>query len=232
MKAITKKKNLGFTLMEIVVSTTIFAIVAAAMMSLFNYVLKINRRSEALRQSAQGLRNFVEILAKDIRNGQIDYFVINGTTQSPVAPLGPCAAPAINGNDIDQTYQEKENKVGVMDSEGRESCYYFGDANGNPLSSGTFVAPNGKGTLVLLRVGSEKQILNPPNGWVEKFALFIRPLCDPYASSCTDYSNTLARIQPMVQMNILFRITLPTGESVPILYQTTISTNKYDIPNQ
>jgi prepilin-type N-terminal cleavage/methylation domain-containing protein len=88
MKAITKKKNLGFTLMEIVVSTTIFAIVAAAMMSLFNYVLKINRRSEALRQSAQGLRNFVEILAKDIRNGQIDYFVINGTTQSPVAPLG------------------------------------------------------------------------------------------------------------------------------------------------
>lgn len=63
----------GFTLMEIVVATTIFAMSVTIMMVLFNYTLQINRRVDALRQSSQGTRNFVEFLVREIRNGKIDY---------------------------------------------------------------------------------------------------------------------------------------------------------------
>jgi prepilin-type N-terminal cleavage/methylation domain-containing protein len=129
------QRKQGFTIMEIVVATTIFSVVVAVMMSLFNYVLKINRRSEALRQATQGVRNFVEILSKEIRNGKIDYFVINGITPSPISPLGPCTAPAINSGNVSNTYQEKENKIGVISTESQESCYYFGDKNGNPQAA-------------------------------------------------------------------------------------------------
>jgi prepilin-type N-terminal cleavage/methylation domain-containing protein len=63
----------GFTLMEIVVSTTIFAVVLTMTLAIFNYALKINRRTEALRQTTQGMRNFTEFLVKEIRNGKIEY---------------------------------------------------------------------------------------------------------------------------------------------------------------
>lgn len=69
----------GFTLMEIVVATTIFASSLTLMMALFNYTLKINRRVDAQRQTAQGTRNFMEFLVREIRNGKIDY--VNSYTQ-------------------------------------------------------------------------------------------------------------------------------------------------------
>ena len=66
---LNKKNSAGFTLMEIVVATTLFAIVFSSLLGLFNYILKINRKSEALRQASQGARDFVEYLVKEIRNG-------------------------------------------------------------------------------------------------------------------------------------------------------------------
>src|SRR6185503_8666065 len=74
----------GFTLMEIIVSTTIFAGTLTLMFSLFSYTLKINRRGDALRQATQGMRNFSEFLVKEIRNGKIDYAV------GSIAQVGPC----------------------------------------------------------------------------------------------------------------------------------------------
>ncbi len=87
MKRLRTQSQYGFTLMEIVVSTTIFATVLTLMLSLFNYTLKINRRTEALRQVTQGMRNFSEFLVKEVRNGTIDYSdtiaQCSGTYSSP-----------------------------------------------------------------------------------------------------------------------------------------------------
>jgi hypothetical protein len=57
----------------------------------------------------------------------------------------------------------------------------------------------------------------------------IRPQNDPYSSS-TGFS--LPKTQPSVVIVIKFVAQLPTGEQVPIYYQTAVSENKYDIPNQ
>jgi prepilin-type N-terminal cleavage/methylation domain-containing protein len=72
-KPYTLNPQQGFTLTEVVVATAIFATVLTIMLTLFNYTLKINRRTEALRQASQSMRNFVEFLVREVRNGTIDY---------------------------------------------------------------------------------------------------------------------------------------------------------------
>jgi prepilin-type N-terminal cleavage/methylation domain-containing protein len=240
----------GFTLMEIVVATTIFVIVFMALLSLFNYTLKINRRTEALRQASQDMRDFVEFLAKEIRNGQIDYYVSSGQTYLPQITLSsPCGPPGTAGSQVTSTgglstYGLEENKLGIINTDNVEECFYFGDNSGNYVnapgacSSGscTFSAPASSNyTLVLQKSGvNGVQILNPPNFRIDKLMFIIRPLCDPYTvkpPGCVDYGNARPRIQPFVSMFIQGTVQLPTGEQVPIYYQTSIGTNQYDIPN-
>jgi hypothetical protein len=61
---------------------------------------------------------------------------------------------------------------------------------------------------------------------VETAAFFVRPASDPYYTS-SGYVN----VQPFVTMSLKFVVQLPTGEEVPIYYQTSVSTNKYDVPH-
>lgn len=237
-KSLKSKSDLGFTLMEVTVATTIFVIVTVSLMSLFNYVLKINRRSEALRQASQGMRSFVEFLVKEIRNGQIDYYVANGDTYS--SGIGPCVPPGTVGNSVTgaNSYGLKENKLGIINVDGIQECFYLGNSAGTYVdtigaAATTFtVSAANKGTLVMEKVGvSSSQVLNPPNFRIENLTFLIRPTCDPYTASCTSYSNGYPKMQPSVVIIIKFVAQLETGESVPIYYQTTVSSNKYDIPS-
>lgn len=225
------KSGAGFTLMEIVVSTTIFVIVFMALLSLFNYTLKINRRGEALRQASQGMRNFVEFLVKEIRNGQLDYYVASGTNLEPAfSSTSPCKPPSSLGAN---TYYTQDNRIGLINTDGVQECIYYGKADGsyvdvlNP-SPQTFSKSAGGSTLVLEKAGvSQPQILNTSNFTVDNLMFLIRPLKDPYT-----LTGGLAKFSPVVSIIIKFVTKLPTGEQVPIYYQTSVSTSQYDIPNQ
>jgi prepilin-type N-terminal cleavage/methylation domain-containing protein len=221
------KYQKGFTLMEIVVATTIFAIVVTSLLSLFNYTLKINRKSEALRQAAQGMRNFVEFLVKEVRNGQIDYYVSGANL---VNNLGPCQHPGAVGQN---TYGTQENRLGIINTDNVQECFYFGDSSGNYLGNNIFdaVSPTDNDTLVLEKAGiTDKQILNPSNFRIDKLMFVIRPQCDPYTQTCP--GNSYPKIQPFVTILMKFTAQLPTGEVVPVYYQTSVSSQKYDIPNK
>lgn len=245
-----RKSQTGFTLMEIMVSTTIFAIVAVSLLSLFNYVLKINRKTEALRQASQGMRNFVELLVKEIRNGQIDYYVANGKTWSAGITNAPCGPKDTIGTDVtsdlSSTYAYKENKLGLINTENVQECFFLADDTGVYAGAGKFygnaVSTRPIKNLMMMKSGVvAAQVLNPPNFSVKKLMFLIRPVCDPYLAGpsaqpvggpgCKDYSNNYPRIQPAVTIFIHFEVTLPTKEVVPIYYQTTVSSNKYDIPS-
>ena len=131
----------GFTIMEIVVATTIFALVTVSMTTLFNYTLKINRRAEAIRQATQGMRDFTETMVKEVRNGQIDYGVLNGATTyasgsgncNSITPIG---APYPNTNGA-STYNFIDNRLGIVDTEGNRECFFLGDKTGAYVGSGT-----------------------------------------------------------------------------------------------
>lgn len=231
------RSNAGFTLMEITVASMIFAIVVVSLLSLFNYVLKINRRTEALRQASQGMRNFTEYLVKEIRNGSIDYYVSGGTAlQSRISATSPCGPPGVLGAD---SYALKDNKLGLINTDNLQECIYFAKADGSYVDTvggnpTTFTAPSSSNyVLAMQRAGvSGVQILNPANFKVEKLSFIIRPICDPYTASCTSYSGNYPKLQPFVTIFAKFVANLPTGENVPIYYQTSVSSNQYDIPNQ
>lgn len=224
------KQQAGFTLMEIVVATTIFSVVAVAMTSLFNYTLKINRRTEAIRQAAQGMRTFVEGLTKQIRNGQI-YYGINpdGTAAAANSAACPAGNPGGRYYHIDNS-TVKENRIRIISTEGEDICIFLANASNSYVGSGVFSGTN----LVMqkaLSTGPVIQSLNPANFYVDQMALFIRPICDPY-HACSYYSSGLPKIQPMASLYLKLRVKLSTGEQVSFNYQTTVSNNKYDIPNQ
>jgi prepilin-type N-terminal cleavage/methylation domain-containing protein len=231
------KKQDGFTLMEITVSTAIFAIIMVSLLSLFNYVLKINRRTEALRQASQGMRSFVEYLVKEIRNGQVDYYVSNGNVlDSRISASSPCGAPGSLGAD---TYGLQENKLGIINTDSIKECFYFAKADGSYVdtvgaNASTFSAPAGSAyTMAMQKAGvTGAQIINPPNLRLDKLKFLVRPTCNPYSSNCSSYSNSYPKIQPFVTILVKFTAALPTGEQVPIYYQTSVSSNQYDIPNQ
>jgi type II secretory pathway pseudopilin PulG len=104
----------GFTLMEIVVATTIFILAITAMMTLFTYTLKINRKGDAMRQATQGMRNFTEFLTKEIRNGKIDY----GTS-----PIGSCPSTQ---------YTSPSNALALINLSGQRECIWW-DATAKTL---------------------------------------------------------------------------------------------------
>lgn len=210
--------------MEIIVATTIFVIVFMALLSLFNYTLKINRRAEALRQASQGARDFVEFLVKEIRNGQIDYgFVDPQATVSSSAPY-PCPTNLAPGV---PSYSSQENKLGIINLDGVEECFYYGKPDLS-YTAGVFSSSTGATDLILAKGSLTPQIINPPNFRVDNLMFLIRPVLDPYSNA----SGSFPKVAPLVSIIIKFVTQLPTGEQVPINYQTSVTPNQYDIPNQ
>ncbi len=227
----TKSKNKyqsGFTLMEIVVATTIFAVVASSMMGLFNYTLKINRRTEAFRQATQGMRTFAESLVKQIRNGQVSYGLVGSSPALENSAI--CGA----GDANNRYYAEKENKLRITDTDGADICFYLASAGQSYVGANTF---SGSQLIMEKNIGTgyAKQTLNPSNFTVENLAFFVRPVCDPYAH-CNDASpgvytnNVPPQIQPVVSIFMKVKVALNTGEQVTFNYQTSVSSSKYDIP--
>lgn len=180
----------GFTLIEIVVSTTIFATVLTMILVLFNYTLQINRKTEHLRQALQGSRNFMESLVKEIRNGKVDY---------SSSPLGGCSSTYSNG---------ANNFVGITNIDQERECFYISGTN-----------------LMLTKATIPAQVLNPPNFTVTTLKFYVRPTTDPYAGSPPP------RVQPFVTIVAQFQVQLGPGDTpLTIPYQTTVSTDVYDIP--
>jgi prepilin-type N-terminal cleavage/methylation domain-containing protein len=146
-----KTSQSGFTLVEIMVSTVIFVVTVSLMLSLFNYTLKINRRVQSLRQVAQGTRNFTEFIAREIRNGEIDY--------------NPPDTAHCSGN-----YSSSTNaQLALVNLSGEHVCFYYN--TGSELLYMTKISPSGD----LL-----EEVVNPTNFLVKRpFRFIVLPTSDP-----------------------------------------------------
>ncbi len=186
-------------MMEVVVATAIFAGTVTLMLNLFNYTLQINRRVQAMRQVAQGTRNFTETIAREIRNGRIDYDVDN-----------------MDSNCDPANYSSPNNtSLGLLSYSGEHVCFYL-DANSQQL----YISKITNNT-------DARETINPINFKINPatFHFYIRPVTDPNPSSAP-----YPGIQPFVTMVAEFRVQLSGRDPVlDIPYQTTISTDVYDI---
>lgn len=185
----------GFTLVEIVVATGIFAMVITSILTLLSRTLQINRRVQALREVSAGTRSLTEIVSRTVRNGRIDYN----------SPYTECSVAA---------YSSPKQALGIETRAGDKLCFYL-DVNG---------------TLWLKKkvqgVDTAQTVFDPSKFKIDPatFHFYIKPLTDPQ-----DDNNPPA-VQPIVTMVSQFQLLDPTGGSnSTIIYQTTISTDVYDI---
>lgn len=210
--------NSGFTLMEIMVATSIFAGVLTMMLVLFNYTLRIYRRTEALRQISQTVRSTAEFLAKEIRNGKIDYGIKDGQfLDTPLPPWSCPSAPGSNGVPSGApTYGSGAgaDRVALYNIDGERECIYLDGTN-----------------LMLEKQYLTAERLNPINVKLDMLKFFVRPQKDPY-TDLPVATQSLVEVQPMVTILMQMSVTLPTKETKTVQYQTSVSTNIYNIPNQ
>lgn len=65
--------NLGFTLIEAIVSAAVFAVVVTSAMGVYMSTLQLDAKTKAERAIQQNTRFITEFLGKEIRNGSVDY---------------------------------------------------------------------------------------------------------------------------------------------------------------
>ncbi len=207
------KNNQGFTLMEVVVSVTIFAGVITLMLGLFNQTLRIYRRTEAIRQTTQNVRSVMEFLVKEVRNGSVYYGLSKGgaidfpgATTSLNNPLMPC----VMAQSSDQLVYDNLNNLAslsLINVNGERECIYW--QNQNLYLKKEFI--------------TDPSQLNPTSVRFTNLRFLVYPEQDPYA-------NPDQQLQPSVSVSAIAETTLPTGEIYRIPYQTSVSTYNYDIP--
>lgn len=189
-----RKNQTGFTLMEIVVATAIFATVVASILALFNYVLRINRQVQSTRLVAQASRNFTEVLSREIRNGRIDY-------------QADATCPGVTYSDL------RNQSLAMISYTGERLCFYF-DSETSSLKLRR--QTSGRST---------EETINPPNMTInsDTFRFWVRPGKDPLTAN--------QGIQPMVTILAEFEVFKGTLNQKIVPYQSTISTDVYDLPN-
>jgi len=68
-----KSNQKGFTLIEAVVATAVFAFVVSSILGVYMSTIRLDRKTRAERAVAQNARFIMEYLAKEVRNGTIRY---------------------------------------------------------------------------------------------------------------------------------------------------------------
>ena len=69
----------GFTLIEAVVATAVFAFVFSSIVGVYLSAIRLDRKTRAQRAITQNARFILEFLTKEIRNGEIDYARYGGS---------------------------------------------------------------------------------------------------------------------------------------------------------
>lgn len=211
------KANFGFTLMEIVVSLAIFTTTVTMILVIFNFVLRIQRQTDASRQVAQVVRNFAESVVKDIRNGRLDYGFVAGTdVLGDFSGNDTCEFPET----LEATFAtEGQSNVSLVNLGGERVCIFLGDGTAGE-----------EGNLYIQKSTADSYAqINPDNVTVNQAWFYVRPIRDPYISDVG--AGGLSAHQPLVTVLLDMSVSLPGTADRRILYQTSVSTYQYDIPH-
>lgn len=75
-----RSKQGGFTIIEAVVATGVFAVVVSAGLGVYMATLRLDSKTRAERTVQQNARFILDFLSKEIRNGSINYLGTNNLT--------------------------------------------------------------------------------------------------------------------------------------------------------
>jgi type II secretory pathway pseudopilin PulG len=158
MKKLQDQQQAGFTLIEAVVASALFAFTVSSILGVYLSTIKINRRTDVIRTASENARFITEYLSREIKNGQMDY---NGPVTSPCT-----AIPAASSNSL-----------AIINIDGDQICFYLGDDLANISSAGRNLWVE-KNNLPAYKINSGNvQVLN--------LIFYSNPAFNPYTSGST-----------------------------------------------
>src|ERR1700690_132566 len=122
-------KQKGFTLIEALVATVLFATVVTSLMGIYTFAIRLSRREDSIRTATENVRFLSEFLTKEIRNGQIDY---NDSA------IGNCVTTSFGGR----------SDLQIVNVDGDTECFYLNSASSvlvlvkKPATQSTLSAQN------------------------------------------------------------------------------------------
>ncbi|MBI5733353.1 MAG: prepilin-type N-terminal cleavage/methylation domain-containing protein [Candidatus Kerfeldbacteria bacterium] len=197
----------GFTLMEMVVASAVFVVVAVAITDIFIISSNAQRRTEGAQTVSSGARFVMETVEREARMGRINYdYYTNGEITSPTGTLAlidPYGYPVVF-------------KTGGADSD----CH--NDGKSYPcLIAGIDVNLNDS------IESNEWAPITPKGVKMPIIKFYIQPTRDPFNLNVST-GNYAADEQPRV--TIVFatqNIPVKAVEQVTVNLQTTVSSRKY-----
>lgn len=152
-----RKNQRGFTLIEAIVATSIFAFAMVSIIGVYLSTVRINRRTDLIRTASENVRFISEYLSKEIRNGQLNYF---GPASSP------CVVPP---------FTSPSNTLSIVNVDGERLCFYLGTASGLVSSAGPH--------LWLIKNNLAAVKINSSNVSITSLNFYVSPTANPYSAS-------------------------------------------------
>ncbi|GAC1413094.1 MAG: hypothetical protein NVSMB66_4090 [Candidatus Doudnabacteria bacterium] len=150
-----KQSQKGFSLIEAIVATALFAVTVLSIIGVYLSTVGINRRTDVIRTASENARYLNTYLTKEIRNGQIDYY-------------GPVKSPCST------TLSPSANWLAIINSDGDHLCFYLGDFSGGISSNGT--------NLWLIKNNFPSLKVNSNNVSIQNLTFYISPAINPYTA--------------------------------------------------
>ena len=99
------KQQKGFTLIEAVVATAVFAFVVSSVIGVYLSTFRLDRKTRAQRAVTQNARFILEYLAKEVRNGTINY----PSYPSGIVPSNPDLYVENQANELEKFFLNNQN---------------------------------------------------------------------------------------------------------------------------
>ncbi|MFA6512316.1 MAG: prepilin-type N-terminal cleavage/methylation domain-containing protein [Patescibacteria group bacterium] len=220
MIRIPKKGEKGFTLLELLIVTAIFALTVVLAVDIFIVLTKLQRKTFTSQRLQGDARFVMELIAKDVRLGQIDYEFYDQLS-------------SLYGITIDLT--TSTNLLALRDAQGESIVYRRADLQGDTLwdepLGNEWNDPSGPALEVCIgdcisNTNSVWESITPEGIKVVSTHFFITPSVTPFVPVAGVFANDE---QPKVLIQIGTQGEgFTTEEQGFIFLQTTASTRIYE----
>jgi prepilin-type N-terminal cleavage/methylation domain-containing protein len=205
------KRQKGFTLIEAIVATSIFAFTVSSIIGVYIAVLRLDTRTRAQRAIANDARFIMDFLAKEIRNGRLDY--------ASFPDFYTCKA--------DCGSAEWASDIYLINQEGVSERIYYWDTTVGELEPKLNCSPAPNQCDLLLNRSGNITRLNSPNVRVTTLKFIPTPWGDPYEAHPPRYGLREFNIQPYVTVIIELTANINSRDQVKINVESTFSTQYY-----
>lgn len=148
------KTQKGFTLVELLISISIFMIFFAIAAGSYGSLVKANRAANDMQKIYREVRFVFDTLAQEIRNGSLDYMCIDETKLDPLC--------------LENQFGPEKKVLAVLRKDGGRVLFKFDETNKTMLSRST---------------GNDWQALTTSATPIESLSFSFSPLKNPYESA-------------------------------------------------